>query len=579
MKLGRESLLLIVIPFALLIGVALLWLPEARVTGPETVPLKSSTRNPAVLTGVPQGAPGSEVLGVGVVPSGIPETAIPSTASPGHVHGRSSSEATSPTSGRNLSSWLDKRPTGGVQDTSDRKTVTSRVLDRDGKPIPGAVILVRERLNLFDRMGRPFDDSRASLETLHANLEGDVRFTERPGRTYEIHVSAQGYAPLVRNLVGASSGKPVSLILQQPSRVRGTVRHASTGLAIEGVIVSVMAGGGTRTSVTDMNGRYLVDELQPGAAFLAASHGSFMPERVLLGLLGEGETVTRDLVLKPGVPVVGIVRNRSGVTVADATVRATIEYRRELVMDVRSDLSGRFSAESFATGITYRFHAEHPSYGATSKTVTVPAEGQLIQVELELSDPWDLEGIVLGDSDEAIEGARVAVFAVSGAAASTLEEVFTDGRGFFLVKGLSDQNDYDVSIWRAGFVPVLVHVKGSPPPGGARDPLMIRLERGSLVSGRVISADGNVVAGAYLRTERIDSGPQGNVEQFYTFSNADGTFSMDHVPSGTVKIVAIAAGFEESFVTVEVASGESLTGIELLVNRRQDLILPGPPND
>ncbi|HEX5442264.1 MAG TPA: carboxypeptidase-like regulatory domain-containing protein [Pirellulales bacterium] len=166
-------------------------------------------------------------------------------------------------------------------DPSTAWSLSGRVVNTAGRPIAGAAVRILQRSSPFSP-----DDGYVTFDG-HVRLYTDAagRFTTpgqlRPGRRYQIDIDALGMMPERTELIEATT-KPTTdfgdIVLTPVPRVRSLAGQVvdESGSPVAGAIIKQSGDGPRRTrSVSDAEGRFRIDGVYEGAAWLFASHDDF----------------------------------------------------------------------------------------------------------------------------------------------------------------------------------------------------------------------------------------------------------------------------------------------------------------
>ena len=235
----------------------------------------------------------------------------------------------------------------------------------------------------------------------------------------------------------------------------------------------------------------------------------------------------------------------------------------------RTGPDGRYTIDGLLTG-TYVLSAGGPeqpwrddevvSHGKAVTAEVEVAEGETVEVDLQLEAAAELTGVVLAADGTAVPGAYVYVWNADGVRVNPGNHQRTDEVGRFRVRGLPAgdlsvcaASGYDVSRIRAG-----VSVRG-----GSTNELELRLEPGTLLDVRTLDARGEPL-GARLR---VVDGRGYDFSSFLTTHRFGSPRSSTRTKIGPVPIgrYLVNAGFVGGAVasrSVE-AGGEPVLDVEL----------------
>jgi len=192
----------------------------------------------------------------------------------------------------------------------------------------------------------------------------------KPGPT-QVVVSAPGYTQGHAANIEVEDGKSapeVTVELDTGVKLTGKVTGPD-GAPLSGVTVAPdMTSRGGRmmrfdamgsSVVTDPNGEYTVEALEPGEKTFNYSHSGYLTETRTVNLTGT--QVRSDVQLSSGMRIAGVVIDEGGTPVADAVVRASSASDATFGREAHSDAGGNFLLEGLAPG-HYTFNATKSGY-------------------------------------------------------------------------------------------------------------------------------------------------------------------------------------------------------------------------
>jgi uncharacterized GH25 family protein len=194
--------------------------------------------------------------------------------------------------------------------------------------------------------------------------------------------------------------------------------------------------------------------------------------------------------------------------------------------------------------------------------------------EISLQVGEKIQGMVFDRDGQPVEGAEIFLeesgpmmgFVMAG---GTEREATanSEASGWFMVEDLSPEERYTLRFQRTGFVEKSVGPIELP----AIEPLEVTLDTASRITGRVVNAEGDPIAGSSVsleRTHTIEMG--GAVMQAMMMTGADtdaeGRFLFEDQEPGKIKLSAVAPRFQEATLDhLEVPKGEDLDGVEIIL--------------
>jgi protocatechuate 3,4-dioxygenase beta subunit len=398
-----------------------------------------------------------------------------------------------------------------------------------------------------------------------------VRTVEVP-RAAEIAVRLEGTAALLVR-VRDQSGNPV------PDADLAAV-----------VLAGAMENGETFRGKTGAEGTAKWEGLAPGRLLVVtAEKDGFapqVPDMMQMGQGGEeikeGQTLEKEVVLKAGATVSGVVRRRPGespvagarvavssgialfggetkTAVSDAEGVYRITGLAEGKATLTAEAPGLVSPEAWAGGGN-PFMPRPDGQVAAEGAVDVPAGPAEVKKDLYVEETGTVSGKVLGPSGEGLGGARVEIAAaggfsfrgiIPGAGGNDLapEPVLTGPDGSFEVKDVPAGKDLQAK----ASAPNLLGATSSNftlASGGSVTGVEVRLTEGAVVAGRITGPSAAPVAGARVRANSRPAGRGGpmnfdpsSFRRLEATTDADGQYRIANVPPGTGSITVTAESF------------------------------------
>ena len=459
-------------------------------------------------------------------------------------------------------------------------TLAGRVLAEPGRqPIAGARVWVGWRPDLAtttDARGAfvlPLDPAATpdGDRLIVAAAAAHQRRWERFERHVEEALLLLTPQAAIAGRVVDSAGEPVAgARLQAASQIGWTPSHfPAIGRAVSGA-----------------DGRFHLPGLDPGATHrLRVDHPLHAPAELDVAAPAAGVTRSGvEVVLDPGTRAFGVVFGADGAPLAGATAELRpmrgsepIFRPRPLLRDesrapaATSDGEGRFAIEHVVPGRydLWVAAAGHAPLRVPGVEVPAPPEaGDLGSVSLQPGA--EVAGRVRDADGAAIAGAEVRgvyrdAFSWGGEDEPPTTKTGADGR--FVLADLAPGQRLDLLVGAEGFVEETVVGVVAPP----ERPVEVELTRAATLAGRVVDGFGVGVPGARVHAEAEGSEGRGRLRPPRSRMAAveeDGSFVLEGVPTGAVRVIAGAEDFQDPEpLRLELAAGERREGIRIELAR------------
>jgi protocatechuate 3,4-dioxygenase beta subunit len=457
------------------------------------------------------------------------------------------------------------------------------VVDPESAPVPGAEVALAAQPG-------PGRDLRTRVIATSA-ADGSFRLSGVPyGVPFDLRVEHPGYAIAWEELGPFDRDRP-----PEPLRIR-----LSRGLTAVGRVVDrddrPLAGArvelwplpagsnpwrqaafpreATAVAVTGEDGGFRLAAVPPGRYDLDARSAGFAPTEVPgLEVRGPGDAAESapevelgTVVLLPGARLEGRVVDRHGEAVAGVGIAAQPSVEglpprpprpSEREPRATSDANGRFTLDDLPHDALIRLTAVHPSHRSAEPVfVRTPTEELVIlQVDAGDEEARRLRGQVLGSDGAPLANATVtAVVRSASGQRSTRQTTGAQGRFEFPAQGAAP-----IELWASGpghrLGRVLVEVPGSD------EEVLIRLDPGATVHGRIVGPRGEAVIGA-----RVSSVLRGDTTGFASttaVSDGEGRYRLDGVAPGLHDFETIHPDYRPLRRELEVELGERVVDLEL----------------
>ncbi len=420
--------------------------------------------------------------------------------------------------------------------------ISGRVVDEEGKPVAQASVSANAR------RGNAYD---------HIVTKEDGAFVVAGfavGQEVQVSVSKQGFAMLgaepAKGLVsvGEDGTTGVRLVLGAAGSISGTVVNKS-GTPMPSVQMWVRSpqqiAEGSPIEASAADGTITFDRLSPGEYtfnFDGISNGGNVPNAQRIKV-GKGEKITGVKILYPelgGLSITGRVLDTKGNGIARATIRLEGPWR-----EVNSDANGNYTV----TGLNEGTHTLVAASYAHSSSVSQTAEAGATGVNFVLKDFARIEGrVVSAQTSQPITAFRVRTIGQSGQRYYVRDEFISvrDADGRFTLTNVEDgatalevrAEDYSDTSFP------LSRIVG----GESRKDILVRMEAGVVVAGRVVDSTGKGVGGARIFLGKPPQEWEQDRQQ-RAASGSDGSFRLTSMPAGQAEISAVHTKFAPKTVT------------------------------
>lgn len=292
-------------------------------------------------------------------------------------------------------------------------SIIGRVVTPEGQPIQGASVRARGSNAYLPPQEDPrkvlngTTDNAPFSSWLRTDSEGEFRFDDLPIGEASVNVMASGWAGTVLKANVVPGGSTELLVtMSDGGRIIGLVRD-SEGSPVEGVtVVARYHTFATRYAITDNEGEYAIENVEPGFLMLHASH----PLRGDLDdslEIADGQELRWEPVFGAGLSIRGQVLHAEGAPMVEGRVMARTEDGERRT--VTTDSEGRFLI-SHAKDQDYLFRAYPEGFPASVVVATdvrpSASEWTFRLPSLPAVDA-SVTGVILGPTGEAVVSARI----------------------------------------------------------------------------------------------------------------------------------------------------------------------------
>jgi hypothetical protein len=358
------------------------------------------------------------------------------------------------------------------------------------------------------------------------------------GRAYEVLAASPAGAPAFR--FGVLPPCRVALVLNEGGRIAGRAVDKRTGAGVPGVVLGVertvfnqpddvlpdLLEAAELSATTDAEGAFAFDGVPPGDFVVTVIGG---PVR---GGAGGAVSLPGPLAVRCDVPVEPALPTTLLGRVCDKESGAPLEGAVVSVRaggTARTDKDGGFKVEVAPGWVRLSAVAE----GRPPVEMSVRVKDARVPVDVKVPCYVSVGGHVLGPDDRPVPGARVRWIGRDGPS----EEQVADEDGAFVIGGIAPGDPGVVQAEANGFV-----TDEARPEGGR---VLVRLEVGGRIQGRVLGPDGGPAAGVPVVllpggwTAEEDEDDMAIAERRVTRTDAEGRYAIEDLPPGGAWIFAV----------------------------------------
>jgi hypothetical protein len=480
--------------------------------------------------------------------------------------------------------------------------LTGTVLNRDGKPVPGAKVRGLKNNNWWAQGVRDC--------VCDAGADGKYRLEGLTRGSLSLQVEPAPGVRVSGGMVDIPSVSSFDIRLAGGCGLKGKVLDDATGAPVAGAEITAQAWsdyGGNQAfakTVSAEDGTYSLQGLPEGnlgqwsvrARGYLTFPGADAAAMMMQTRLRDGETAEKDARLKKGASVRGRVLDPQGKPVAGAMVRLKSFNPRMGMEDspaAKSDAEGawRIDAVPPTKGMLRVeaqgwFQKDWPAQGQEWQmlqqgtapepvAVEVPAEGEVVK-DLVVQPTASVEGVVSDKDGKPAAGVTVSISPKGPKGGGGGPGAITDAEGKFKAMEVAPGDELLANAGGVG------GTRGVSDPfrleeGGSATGIRISLKAGATITGRVRRDDGGPTQGATLRLVMGKRDPNQAWNFDYQKQSAqvrpvgpDGGFRAEGLYPGGYTVVCSqdgAASTEGPYV--EVAEGETKDGVEVVLGEEK----------
>ncbi|MEO8360575.1 MAG: carboxypeptidase-like regulatory domain-containing protein [Vicinamibacteria bacterium] len=437
-------------------------------------------------------------------------------------------------------------PTGLKFRLEPGRSLSGLVIDSAGRPVVKAKVTLRPTLSILGDNIKLVSNASGRFEALGLKMA-----------PYDVTVLADGFAPLLKDAVGADTSS-LTIALERAARATGRfVDEANKPIKGSARLRAWAASEKVPTELdrivtvdTKADGTFELSGLKTGtnSIELRAEDFAKLDRKVEVGKAGE-VIALGDVKFERGLVLRGRVMGDAETPVPGARIMATRGVRgfttEPSIFFADAGTDGRFELkglimDTYQLAVTAEGFAPQTSKGAPSDDVLQITMKPVVAVTGHLVDS---EGAHVGRARVMIQKSTNGP---GGSAVST-----TDGR--FSVE-LGETGEMQLSVTAEGFKPLTQAIQATP----GLDLGDLILSRGLKVHGTVVDARGTAIAGARVENQTTRQFPA-------TFAETDdkGQFDLTGISEGRVRLSATHSQYTSGQTYVEVKEGEEPDDVKI----------------
>ncbi|MCU7741452.1 carboxypeptidase regulatory-like domain-containing protein, partial [Priestia megaterium] len=421
-------------------------------------------------------------------------------------------------------------------------SLTGSVIGENGQPIIRATVQV-------------FDITNALVSTVITNNFGQYAISGLTPGNYRVVFSAPGFERLAAGSTVIANETTI-LNVQLDSlfaTISGTVINAQTSTPIAGASVTIRyqsaSGPLVVTALTDSLGQFVIRGVTEGEVSAVATASGFGAQG-LSGVVVAGQTLLFNFQLLQQTAIIQgkVTNNATGDDLINTRIRV-INNSGVVIATTQTDINGNYFIPDLSPGF-YQVVALNVNFEAQTQNITlVPNQIGIVNFSL-LGNPARLRGRVIdAETGLPIIGALVEIFDAFGV---PIAFGLTNQEGQYIIEGLP-QGLLSVRVSAPGYTSITEQIEFAPNQVVEKN---FSLTRPSpilgTIAGQVVDASTNTP----ITNARIDIvNSQGQLVTF-VFTNENGQYVVQGLPSDTYTVFASASNYIEQQQTALIREGE-----------------------
>jgi len=398
--------------------------------------------------------------------------------------------------------------------------VSGIVLDKNTyKSIQGASVGFQQNEVIFTDA-----DGRFTLTTpiFQQEVPVDVLSVEVP-----VYVTATDYASQ-RIVVHVEQGKmkDVTIELSPGSKINGRVIDPNNQ-PVSDAEVCILGLTNTSLSVlTDIDGKFEIDGIDPAYSTprINVHHSVFPSVSIDFQPAPAGQSIYKEIILKSGIVVFGQVTNAQSKPVAGVTVGNTQSPLMWNVIKCETDEEGIYLLDNVDVG-ELTLWAVHNQFAPFVFNTTLDLSKANKQINIRLSDPYELKGSVLDSQENPVPRTFVVMDEYNGVKNIAKNRYPCNPDGTFIIPNAPKDGELELQIFGQGITSTNHKVDFS------QDEQTVIVESSGRIYGKVIDAEtGKPIPKFHVRMNASRTGNRAYgysvtwSEEGHTFNSPDGFF-------------------------------------------------------
>ncbi|MCF6137925.1 carboxypeptidase regulatory-like domain-containing protein [Pseudalkalibacillus berkeleyi] len=419
--------------------------------------------------------------------------------------------------------------------TPEPGTIIGTITDTGGNPLSNVSITI-------------VDDTGFIVGTVLTDTNGNYVFNGLAPGNYTITSIAAGFQSLSTGAIVQSNETTVvdQSLVSNPGSISGTVSPV-----VEDTLITLSTSDGIpiASTLTNTNGNFQFNNLQPGQFILTASAPNYQTSTVGTTVVSD-QTTSATLTMIPNpAEVSGFITDNSGSPITNATIQV-LDENGTVLQTGGSDQSGQYVISNLPPGsFTIVVNAQDFS-SATGGVTLEPGETVTDANFVLLPDPGSIVGTIIDTDGDPISGATIIIRTADNL---QIRSTTTNEFGEYLVEGIAPAS-YTVVATAPDFSTNFVGVMVSSNLSSIAN-IILTSTIGDIV-GTVVDENGDPITGDNTGIKIFDN--SGALLQTLV-ANVDGTFSVLGLQPGQYLINARATNYAANSVYVTVIANETET--------------------